>query len=63
MAASNRQLKDAPKPPKPFPRPGDKPAKGNRLGDRSYTKAQMRTILDRWRKGTSTEPEVSDDGS
>ena len=60
VLASNRQFKDAPKPPKPFMRPGDKPARtGKRVGDRSYTQAQMRAILDRWRKGTSTEPEVN----
>lgn len=60
VVASNRQIKDPPKPPKPFLRPGDKPARsGKRLGDRSYTKAQMRMILDRWRAGTKTEPEVN----
>lgn len=59
VIASNRQFREAPKAPKPFPRPGDKPERGNRVGDRKYTQAQMRKILDRWRTSPTETPEVT----
>ena len=58
VLASNRQFKEAPKPPPVFPRPGDKPDRGKRPG-RTYTREQMREILDRRRQGI--DKEVSDD--
>lgn len=54
-------FKGNPDPPKPVRRPGDRPERSNRLGNRSYTKDQMRKILDRWRKGKDPL-EVSDGG-
>lgn len=44
-------FKGDPPPPRPFRRPGDPPEPGQRLGDRSFTRAQMRKILDEWRAG------------
>jgi hypothetical protein len=63
VIASNRQFKDAPKPPQSFPRPGDKPVEnGTRIGrGKGLPRAEMRILLDRWRAGKPEE--VSDDGS
>ena len=61
VLASNRQIRGEPKAPKPIRRPGDRPVIAERTA-RTYTREQMREILDRRRQGIDKE-EVSDDDS
>jgi hypothetical protein len=55
VLASNRQIRGEPKPPKPIRRPGDNPDIARRPA-RSYTRAEMREILDR-RRGVIDQTE------
>lgn len=48
IAASNRRLKDAPRPPDPIPRPGDESRKRETHG---YSQEQLTDVLARWRSG------------
>lgn len=48
IAASNRRLTDAPKPPDPIPRPGDGSLKRKAHG---HSQEQLDDLLSKWRSG------------